>query len=150
MSVKTVGLPEGDRGYTHNFKRVGEEWVLETLNYHRYMPYAIVVGMLFLPEDAMRDRPTVTSLSTATRHFGPFRGRTYHGDDLDLMEEIYIGLFRDHEPKKGDVFFVSAEHELGPLEEPPTALRLTFEDVKNDLVARFKERNQKLKVKGMP
>jgi len=26
------------------------------VNYHRYMPYAIIVGMLSLPEDAMSDR----------------------------------------------------------------------------------------------
>ena len=73
LSVKAIGMPERDRGYTHNFKRVSEEWVLETLNYHRYMPYAIIIGMLFLPEDAMRDRKRVTSLATAIEHFAPFR-----------------------------------------------------------------------------
>lgn len=150
MSVKTIGLPEGNRGYTHNFKRVSEEWVLETVNYHRYMPYAIIIGMLLLPEDAMSDRRRVTSLSTATKHFRPFRGSSDHKNDIDLMEEIYIGVYKDGGPKKGEVFFISGEHELGPRQVPPSTIRLTFEDVKKQLVARFKARNPKPKVVGMP
>jgi hypothetical protein len=150
ISVKTIGIPEGDHGYTHNFKRVSEEWVLETVNYHRYMPYAIVVGMLFLPEDAMSDRKKVTSLSRATQHFAPFRGRTDHKDDIDLMEEIYIGVYKDSGAKKGDVFFISPEPHLGPREVPSAGNRMTFEDIKDQLVANFKRRNRKLKIVGMP
>jgi hypothetical protein len=150
ISVKTIGFPEGNRGYTHNFKRVSEEWVLETVNYHRYMPYAIVVGMLFLPEDAMSDRKLVTSLSTATQHFAPFRGRADHKDDMDLMEEIYIGVYKDSGAKKGAVFFVRPEPPLGPREVPSASNRMTFEEVKDQLVAGFKQRNRKLRIAGMP
>jgi hypothetical protein len=150
LSVKVVGLPEGDRGYTHNFKRVTEEWTLETVNYHRYMPYSVIVGMLFLPADCMRDRKKRTSLSTALEHFGPHRGRSDHRDDPDLMEEIYIGVYEPDGSNKGKVFFLSAEHDLGPRALPSKSIRLTFEDVKKELVARFKDRNRKLKVQGMP
>jgi hypothetical protein len=150
LSVKVVGLPEGERGYTHNFKRVSEEWTLETVNYHRYMPYSIIVGMLFLPEDCMTDRKQKTSLSTALEHFEPFRGRREHRDDVDQLEEIYIGIYRPGGKKKGQVCFISAEHDLAPRALPAATISRSFEQVKADLVARFRERNRKLKVIGMP
>lgn len=145
-----VGLPEGDRGYTHNFKRVAEEWTLETVNYHRYMPYAVIVGMLFLPAECMTDRKNRTSLSTALEHFGSYRGRPDHRADSDEMEEIYVGIYEPDGPNKGRVFFVSAELDLAPRAVPPAGIRLSFEDVKDALVHRFKHRNPKLKVQGMP
>jgi hypothetical protein len=150
LSVKVVGLPEKDRGYTHNLKRVSEEWNLETVNYHRYMPYSLVVGMFFLPADSMRDRVSTTSLNTTLRHFAGSRGRRDHRDDLDLMEEIYIGIFEPDGPDVGEVFFVPADLELGHRDVPPDEARLTFDQVKDDLVDRFKRRNPKLRVRGMP
>jgi hypothetical protein len=150
VSVKVVGLPEGARGYTHNFKRVAEEWTLETVNYHRYMPYSVIVGLLFLPVECMTDRKVRTSMCTALRHFGPQRGRLDHRDDPDTMEEIFIAVYEPDGAKQGEVFFVSAEHAIEARETPPASIRLTFEDVKKLLVQRFKTRNPKLRVKGMP
>lgn len=150
LSVKVVGLPEKDRGYTHNLKRVSEEWTLETVNYHRYMPYSIVVGVLFLPADAMADRKEKTSLSTSLDHFRDFRGRNDHRDDIDVMEEIYIGLYEPDGRRAGTVFFVAADLTLGPREVPELTDRKTFEEVKDDLVHRFKRRNPRLRVQGMP
>lgn len=150
LSVKVVGLPEKNRGYTHNLKRVSEEWNLETVNYHRYMPYSIIVGMFFLPVEAMTDRKQKTSLSTALDHFRGFRGRADHRDDIDLMEEIYIGLYEPSGEKAGTVFFVGADLALGPRRIPKSADRKTFEEVKEDLVHHFKARNPKLQVQDMP
>lgn len=150
LSVKVVGLPEEGRGYTHNLKRVSEEWNLETVNYHRYMPYSIIVGMFFLPVDAMTDRKQKTSLSASLNHFRGYRGRSDHRDDPDHMEEIYIGLYEPGGEKAGDVFFLGSDLSLGPREIPKSADRKTFEDVKDDLVRRFKARNPKLRVRGMP
>lgn len=150
LSVKVVGLQEGSRGYTHNYKRVAEEWTLETVNYHRYMPYSIIVGMLFLPYDSMIDRPQVSSLSAAVSYFTAYRGRHDHRDDPDLMEEIYIGVYEVEGVNSGEVFFISADVELGPTEVPSQTTRMSFEEVKDALVARFKTRNRKLKVHGMP
>lgn len=87
VSVKTVGLPEGDRGYGHNFKRVTEEWTTETVLYHRYMPVAIIVGMLFLPSGAVSDRPKASSLNHAVEKFRGFQGRRSIRDDFELLEK---------------------------------------------------------------
>jgi hypothetical protein len=154
ISVKVVGLPEPGRGYSHNLKRISEEWTQETINYHRYMPYSIIVGMLFLPGDAVDDRPRKSSLSTAVDHFRGYRGRRDPQADPDLMEEIYIAIYeasggRDR-AKKGSVYFVSAEHTLPKRGAPDPAVRLTFEQVKAHLASLFRERNPRLRVAGMP
>jgi hypothetical protein len=146
VSIKTVGLPEGDRGYGHNFKRVTEEWTTETVLYHRYMPVSIIVGMLFLPVDAASDRPKASSLNHAVEKFRGFQGRVSIRDDAELLEKIYVGLY----DRDGAVVFVDVAHHLQPLEIPTGDKVSTFEQVKDDLVRLFRQRNPKLRVKGMP
>jgi hypothetical protein len=154
ISTKVVGLPEPGHGYSHNFKRLSEEWTLETVNYHRYMPYSVVVGLLFLPSDCASDRPQKSSLSRALDHFRGYRGRLDHRSDPDLMEEIYVGVYEPTggagKANKGAVYFVSAEHSIPSKGAPPPGLQLTFDDVKDHLVASFKARNPRLRVRGMP
>lgn len=144
VSIKTVGLPEGSRGYGHNFKRLTEEWTTETILYHRYMPVSIIVGILFLPSEAERDRPRASSLNHAVEKFRGFQGRTSIRDDFELLEKIYVGLYAD----SGEVRFVDVARHLNPLEIPKDTK--TFEQIKDDLVKLFRQRNPKLRVKGMP
>lgn len=146
VSIKAVGLPEGSRGYGHNFKRLTEEWTTETILYHRYMPVSIIVGILFLPSDAERDRPRASSLNHAVEKFRGFQGRTSIRDDFELLEKIYVGLYDD----SGEARFVDVADHLKALEIPAGAKVLTFEQIKDDLVWLFRHRNPKLRVKGMP
>ena len=146
VSIKTVGLPEGDRGYGHNFKRVTEEWTTETVLYHRYMPVSIIVGMLFLPGGAAADRPRASSLNHAVEKFRGFQGRTSIRDDFELLEKIYVGLYEE----SGEVRFIDVAHHLKPLEIPAGTKLSTFEQIKDELVRLFRTRNPKLRVKGMP
>jgi hypothetical protein len=146
VSIKTVGLPEGDRGYGHNFKRVTEEWTTETVLYHRYMPVAIILGILFLPADAVSDRPRASSLNHAVEKFRGFQGRASIRDDAELLEKIYVGLYE----ADGDAVFIDVAHHLKPLEVPTGEKVSTFEEIKDDLVRLFRQRNPKLRVKGMP
>lgn len=146
VSIKAVGLPEGTRGYGHNFKRLTEEWTTETILYHRYMPVSIIVGILFLPAHAQFDRPKASSLNHAVEKFRGFQGRTSIRDDFELLEKIYVGLYEDN----GQVRFVDVAHHLKPLEKPTGTKLLTFEQIKDDMVRLFRMRNPKLRVKGMP
>jgi hypothetical protein len=151
ISVKTVGLPESGRGYTHNYKRVGEEWTLETISYHRYMPFSIIVGALFLPLDAAFDRTRSSSLATAIDHFRLFSGRPGHREYDEQMERIYVGLFQPKpRPLYGTVRFIDVAEDVPTSGLPAKDKLLTFDAVKDQLVTMFKLRNPKLKVKGMP
>lgn len=146
VSVKTVGLPEEDRGYGHNFKRVTEEWTTETVLYHRYMPVSIIVGLLFLPADAESDRARASSLNHAVEKFRGFQGRMSIRDDFELLEKIYVGLY----DTDGEVRFIDTTYHLEPLEKPTGPKVSTFEQIKDDLVRLFRQRNPKLRVAGMP
>jgi hypothetical protein len=147
VSVKTIGLPEEKGGYAHNFKRITEEWTTETVLYHRYMPVSIIVGIFFMPWDSMADRSTVTSLSYAVAKFRGFQGRQSIREDFELMERIYVALFK---PDGMARFLDVGEGQLGPREVPSDNRLQTFEQVKDDLVRLFRLRNPKLRVRGMP
>ncbi len=146
VSVKTIGIPEETGGYAHNFKRITEEWTTETVLYHRYMPVSIIVGLFLMPWDSVDDRPKISSLSYAVAKFRGFQGRQSIRDDFELMERIYVGLFKEN----GTIRFFDVRGSLGPKEIPGDEQLLTFTQVKDDLVRVFRQRNPKLRVKGMP
>lgn len=151
ISVKTVGLPEAGHGYVHNLKRVSEEWALETINYHRYMPFSIIVGMFFIPFDAAVDRVQRSSLSRSIGHFATSAGRGDHREYDELMERIYIGLYQPKpRPLYGTVRFIDVMGAVPASGLPPRDTLKTFEQVKDELVGLFKLRNPKLRVVGMP
>jgi hypothetical protein len=151
ISVKCIGLAEPGHGFTHNYKRVSEEWTLETVNYHRYQPYSIILGVLFLPTEAMEDRGRKTSFVRALEHFRLMSGRESVHFDPDVMERVLIGVYeRDDVRRRGDVFFVDVANELSPRALPPIEMRLSFETVKDELVWAFRRRNPRLRVEGMP
>jgi hypothetical protein len=74
------------------------------------------------------------------------QGRTSIRDDYELLEKIYVGLYEE----SGEVHFVDVAHHLKPLEMPAGTKVLMFEQIKDDLVRLFRQRNPKLRVKGMP
>ncbi|MEO9135252.1 MAG: hypothetical protein ABI316_01460, partial [Casimicrobiaceae bacterium] len=53
VSLKSVHIREATSAqrYTHNMKRNEEELRVEASGYHRRQPYAVIVGVLFLPFD---------------------------------------------------------------------------------------------------
>lgn len=60
--------------------------------------------------------------------------------------KIYVGLYED----SGEVRFVDVAQHLKPLEIPAGTKVSSFEQIKDDLVRLFRQRNPKLRVKGMP
>jgi hypothetical protein len=151
ISVKTVGLPEAGHGYVHNLKRVSEEWALETINYHRYMPFSIIIGAFFIPIDAATDRVQTSSLARSISHFRPSSGRRDHREYDELMERVYVGLYQPKpRPLYGAVRFIDVAQEVPSSGLPHKSALRTFEEVKSELVDLFKVRNPKLRVSGMP
>ena len=57
ISLKSVHLrePKGAKRYTHNKKRNEEELRIEASGYHKRQPYAVMIGVLFLPFDSCAD-----------------------------------------------------------------------------------------------
>jgi hypothetical protein len=112
ISVKTINFPDGESGrYTKNFTRVDNELRAEAADYHQRQPYAVMIGVLFLPDGACNDGKgsSASSFGQAVKVLRYRTGRVEPEDDPTLFERIFIGLYRTEEQGFGDVAFFEAE-----------------------------------------
>jgi len=110
LSLKSVHIREGtgSRRYTHNKKRNEEELRIEASGYHKRQPYAVMIGVLFLPIDSCDDakKNNSSSFGSWVRHLRPYSGRSGPHDDADRFEKLYIALY---EPDGSDLRFFDVE-----------------------------------------
>src|SRR5688572_9378986 len=110
ISLKSVHIRDvgGSGRYTHNRKRNEEELRIEATGYHKRQPYAVMVGVLFLPFDSCDDgrRDNASSFGSWIRHLRPYTGRQDPEDETDKFEKIYIALY---EPDGTDLKFFDVE-----------------------------------------
>jgi hypothetical protein len=89
-------------------KRNEEELRIEASGYHKRQPYAVMIGVLFLPfdscEDGRKDNPS--SFGSWVRHLRPFAGRNKPDDEIDRFEKIYIALY---DPSGQDLGFFDVD-----------------------------------------
>lgn len=96
ISLKAVHFKEKEkRGYIHNMKRNDEELRSEASGYHQRQPYAVMVAVLFLPEDACDDGSAThpSSFGAWVRYLRPLAQRHSAHDDIDRYERVFIGLY---------------------------------------------------------
>lgn len=98
ISLKSVHLREttGGKRYTHNMKRNEEELRIEAAGYHKRQPYAVMVGVLFLPFDSCTDarsERTPSSFGSFVRHLRPYASRPSPHDELDRFERLFVALY---------------------------------------------------------
>jgi len=74
-------------------KRNEEELRIEVSGYHKRQPYAVMVGVLFLPscDDGKKNNPS--SFGSWVRHLRPYTGREEPDGEWDSFEKIYIALY---------------------------------------------------------
>ena len=98
ISLKSVHIREstGAERYTHNMKRNEEELHIEASGYHKRQPYAVMIGVLFLPFDSCEDARSENSSSSFgswVRKLRPYSGRQEPDDEADRFEKLFIGLY---------------------------------------------------------
>jgi hypothetical protein len=96
ISLKSVHIRDvgGSQRYTHNRKRNEEELRIEASGYHKRQPYAVMIGVLFLPFDSCDDgKRDASSFGAWVRHLRPYAGRGDPSDEIDRFEKIYIALY---------------------------------------------------------
>ena len=96
ISLKSVHIRDvgGSRRYTHNMKRNEEELRIEASGYHKRQPYAVMIGVLFLPFDSCDDsKKDSSSFGSWVRHLRPYTGRAQPDDEIDRFEKLYIALY---------------------------------------------------------
>ncbi len=147
ISFKSVHIREQGAGYTHNLKRNEEELRIEASGYHRRQPYAVMIGVLFLPFDsceATKPRSRYSSFGSWVRHLRPYTGRTGPQDDPDRFERIFIALY---DPQGTDIRFFDVAlppPRLGPppLTDDAPSRAITYEELLQEIHREFLKRNR--------
>lgn len=96
ISLKAVHFREKERrGYIHNRKRNDEELRSEASGYHQRQPYAVMIAVVFLPEDACDDASPrhSSSFGAWVKYLRPLAQRQSPHDDIDRYERVFIGLY---------------------------------------------------------
>jgi hypothetical protein len=110
ISLKSVHIRDvaGAERYTHNRKRNEEELRIEATGYHKRQPYAVMIGVLFLPFDSCDDGKmnNPSSFGSWVRHLRPYCGRRGPDDEPDRFEKIFIALY---DPNGADMSFFDVE-----------------------------------------
>lgn len=128
ISLKSVHLRDvgSGRRYTHNMKRNAEELRIEASGYHKRQPYAVMIGVLFLPSDSCDDaKSDASSFGSWVRHLRPYCGRITPHDEIDRFEKLYIALY---EPDGSDLRFFDLESDPPKSGRPPTEGDLAGDD----------------------
>jgi hypothetical protein len=144
VSIKTINYrdPGKSARYTKNYTRVDNELRAEAMDYHTRQPYAVMIGLIFLPRDAYDDGTTTSpsSFGAAVRAFRPRAGRTGPKDNGDLFERMFIGLY-DADLARGDISFFDIAVPPPFRGAPSEADLLTWDHVIDDIARAYDFRN---------
>jgi hypothetical protein len=122
--------------YTHNRKRNEEELRIEASGYHKRQPYAVMIGVLFLPFDSCDDaKKDASSFGSWVRHLRPYTGRTEPEDAIDRFEALYIALY---EPNGTDLRFFDVENAPPKIGRPAEVMSYAefLDDVQDEYLLR--------------
>jgi len=115
VSIKTLNYQDATKNrktgkivlgrYTKNMVRNDHELRAEAMDHHERFPYAVLVGLFFLPVEACDDGVSGrSSFAHAVVTFRPRAGRLEPSDPYAKFERFFIGLYQT-EPQGGAVGF---------------------------------------------
>jgi hypothetical protein len=152
ISIKAVGVPEHGRSrperYSVEYEHIEEEWKSEATAYHERQPYAILLGLLFLPCGACDDGTPRSAFARAVDQFRNLAGRRHPQDPACLVEKIHVGLYESDPPNAGRVRFFDVEQSTPPQGGPSEAHVRTFEQYVESIAELFKGRNPKIRIRA--
>jgi hypothetical protein len=116
VSVKTLSFRDARKDrktgtvilgrYTKNMVRNDHELRAEAMDLHERFPYAVLVGLLFLPFSACDDgKEDKSSFAHAVMTLRPRSGRVRPTDPHQLFERIFIALYEHEGSSRGDIMF---------------------------------------------
>lgn len=116
VSIKTLNFRDAkkDRAtgrltigrYTKNMVRNDHELRAEAMDHHERFPYAVLIGVFFIPIDACDDGTTdKSSFAHAVMTFRPRAGRADTSDPAAKFERFFIGLYDANDSSGTNVGF---------------------------------------------
>ncbi len=144
VSVKTINAKDSGR-FTKNFTRADKEFRAEAAEIHIRQPYAVLVGVFFLPYEAALDgsdeKRQPSSFASAVQQFRTRNGRSTPQDRADTFELFFVGLYHLSGPRHGQVAFIDVREDP-PLRGPPLPPTLLgVEEVLGLIKSTYDDRN---------
>ncbi len=142
LSIKTINFrDERSQRYSKNYKRADAELRAEASDYHERQPYAVLIGVVFLPADACDDagKNAPSSFGKAIQDFRVRSGRRKPTDSPVLFERVFVGLYETDEAHFGEVGFFDVV-DAPPKRGRPSSL-LKFDELIRAIVSTYDERN---------
>ena len=145
VSVKSINFrdPKTQR-YTKNYSRNDNELRAEALDYHTRQPFAVLVGVLFMPEGCYYDSKmtkkgaTASSFQAAVPYFRQRTGRRDTKNDHALFERFFLGIFSE---QTGGMRFFDVMEPPPPHHPPLPDEGLKFEELLREIAKAYDERN---------
>jgi len=147
VSIKTINFRDpGSNRYTKNYSRVDNELRAEATDYHQRQPYAVLVGVLFLPADACDDgragSAEPSSFGAAVRYFRNRANRHTPKDETDLFEGFFVGIYEpEGSATEGDVTFFDVRKPPPRQGRPPADMVIPFEGLIAEIRRIYDNRN---------
>lgn len=148
VSIKSISFRDklGKGRYTKNYSRNDNELRAEATDYHQRQPYAVLIGVVFLPLDSCDDATLSregrvlgpSSFGAAVRFFRLRANRRSPKDDVDLFERFFIALYNE---TTGDVAFFDVMNRPPRAGPPDPADTLTLPQVISEIIRTYDERN---------
>lgn len=147
VSVKTLNFPDPTSGrYTKNYTRIDKELRAEAKDVHQRQPYAVLVGVVFLPIECCDDaKKAGSSFAAAVRCYLHRGGRLTPKEEEELFERMYVAIYYHQGPERGQVGFFNVMQTPQMIGRPDPAMLIGFEQFVEDVVSAFYERNPKLR-----
>jgi hypothetical protein len=141
VSIKTINFRDAStKRYTKNYRRVDGELRAEASDYHVRQPYAVMIGVVFLPYDCCDDgRRDPSSFGQAIQVFRFRADRCEPDDDPNLFERVFIGLYETDADRFGDVAFFDVIE--APRKHGRPTRTLTFAELVEEIRRTYDERN---------
>ncbi len=120
------------------------------MDYHERQPYAVMIGVLFLPFDscddaneaAKNEESGVSSFGAAVKYFRNRITRATPHDVPDMFERFFIGLYEADGATRGTVAFYDVARPKPPRNRrPKNAEVMGFSAVIDEIRRTYDERN---------
>lgn len=130
VSIKTLNFRDAKKDrttrrltigrYTKNMVRNDHELRAEAMDHHERFPYAVLIGMFFIPIDACDDGATdKSSFAHAVMTFRPRSGRADTSSPAAKFERFFIGLYDANDPTATHVGFFDVSNPPPRRGRPP-------------------------------
>lgn len=140
VSLKTINFPDPKtRRYTKNLTRVDNELRAEAMDYHVRQPYAVLVGIVFLPADSCDDgsKTAPSSFGSAVQIFRSRAGRQGPAGEAERFERIFLGFYE----LGGEVSFLDVMEGVPRTGPPARSKLLGFDRLIDEIRMTYDSRN---------